>query len=455
MSSLGEKISALKQDAVLGRVVRNSAHLFSRNSLSLGLSFALGILSARLLGAADFGLLAVVMGYASTVNSLLSFRMSELVVRYGGEYIERGEKDKAAALIKAALLAEALVSLLAFLLVALTSGLAALYLSKTPGTAWMFSVFALGLLANFNYETSVGVLQITDRIRFQGTLNLVQSSASLLVAAGAFLWGGGFAVVLAAYLLGKTILGLGTFLSAQIQLRRLLGPGWWKASLGVLSTYRELIRFAFSSNVSGTIIKVFRESEIVWVGLLLTNTAAGYYKAAYSLVGLLAVAADPLISTVYPEINRLIVQKAWPRLRDFLRKVTTLSFVYNLAQALGFTLLGRWLLSFYGPDYVAGYPALLFLLVGLTFNYTFFWNRPLLLSLGLPGFPIRATLTAGLLKMALAFALVPRFGLAAAGALLSFYYILSVGMMVWRGVKEIKFQEVNREDAKGAKENND
>ena len=441
MSSLNEKFSALKQDALLGKVVRNSAHLFSINSLSLALSFLMGIMSARLLGAAGFGLVGLVMGYASTVNSLLSFRMSELVVRYGGEYIERGEKDKASALIKAAGLAEAFVSLLAFALVALTSGLASQYISKTPNTAWMFTAFAVGLLANFNYETSIGVLQITDKIRLQGTINLIHGIVGVLAIAAAFIWGGGVAIVLLAYLLGKLILGLGVFLVAQIQLYRILGAGWWKASLASIPSYRELARFALNSNISATIIKIFRESEILWIGFLLNTTAAGYYKAAYMIVGLLAVAADPLIATVYPELNRLVMQKAWPRLRDVLRKVTMLAFAYNLIQALGFLLFGRWILWLYGKQYVDAYPALIALLVGLAFNYTLFWNRPLLLSLGLSEYPIKVTLIVGLIKIVLAFMLVPRFGYVAAGALLSFYYIASVGAMAWRGLREIRYQE--------------
>jgi len=441
MSSLNEKFSALKQDALLGKVVRNTAHLFSSNSLSLVLSFLMGIMSAQLLGAAGFGLVGLVMGYASTVNSLLSFRMSELVVRYAGEYIERGEKDRAAALIKAAGLAEAFVSVLAFVLVVLTSGLASQYISKTPNTAWMFTAFAVGLLANFNYETSIGILQITDKIRLQGTINLIHGIVGVLVIAAAFIWGGGVAIVLLAYLLGKMILGLGVFLVAQSQLNHILGVGWWKAPFASISSYRELARFALNSNISATIIKIFRESEILWVGLLLNTTAAGYYKAAYTIVSLLAVAADPWIATVYPELNRLVMQKAWPRLRDVLRKVTTLAFVYNLVQALGFLLFGRWILWLYGKQYVDAYPALIALLVGLAFNYTLFWNRPLLLSLGLSEYPIKVTLLVGLIKIALAFVLVPKFGYVAAGVLLSFYYITSVGTMAWRGLREIRHQE--------------
>lgn len=435
--SFSNLIASLRTDPLLGKVVRHSAHLFSSNSLSLVLSMAQGILAARLLGPAGYGLLGIVMGYASTVNGLLSFRMSELVVRYGGEYLERGERDLAAALVKMASLAEGLVSVIAFLVVAFSAGLAAHYVAKTPDVEGLFIVYALGLLANFNLETSTGILQVTDKIRLQGVINLIQTICTASVIVAAFFLQGNFQIVLGAYLLGKVILGLGMFVAAQIHLRRVLQRNWWDAPLRSLPAIREMARFAISSNLSATAILVFRESEILWVGLFLSTEAAGYYKAAYAIVSLLSVPANPLILTVYPELNRLIVQKAWLRLRNFLRKVTTLSFAYNMLLALGLVFLGRWVLWIYGEQYVVAYPAMLALLVGFVFNYTLFWNRPLLLSLGLPEFPLKATLGAGLVKLSLAFPLVPRLGYVAEAALLSLYYIASVGAIVWRGWKEI------------------
>ena len=430
--------TSLREDPLFKRVLNSSLRLFSSNTISLGLSVLQGILATRLLGPGGFGLVGIVIGYASTVNSLFSFRMSEIVVRYGGEYLEKGEKEKASALVKTAGLAEAVVSLLAFLVVALTAGWASRSFSSPPAAPWMFTVFALGLLANFNVETSTGVLQVTRHIQWQGTVNLIQSIVTTLVILAAFLWNGSLELVLFAYLLSKTILGLGMFLAAQIQLHRALGRGWWRQPFSHLTSARELVRFAVSSNISATIIKIFRESEILWVGLFLSNEAAGYYRVAYTLVGFLAIPADPLIASVYPELNRLAVQKAWDPLKSFLRKVTSLALAYNLALMLGLVAFGRLAIRIYsGEEFLPAYPALVALLIGLTFNYILFWNRPLLLSLGLPTFPIRVTLIVGLVKIALAFVFVPRFGIVAAGALLSFYYIASVGVMAWRGVHEI------------------
>lgn len=431
-------LSKFKNDPLFTKIIRSSGSLFSNNTLALGLSVVQGIMATRLLGPAGFGLIGVVMAFASTVNSIFSFRMSELVVRYGGEYLNTHEKEKAAALIKAAGLTEAAVSLVAFLVVFATAQLAETYLAKTPDIAWMFTVFAINLLANFNTETSTGILQITDRIKLQGTINLLQAVVTTLIIAGAFFLGGTITIVLIAYLVGKSIIGLGLFIAAQIQLHKKLGSGWWRTPFTALTARREIFRFAFSSNISATIIKLFRESELIWVGLFLDTTAVGYYRVAYTITHFLAIPADPLIATTFPEINRLAVEKAWNKLKSFLKKVTAFSFAYNIVLGAGLILFGRWVIRIYsGPDYLNAYPALVALTIGLVFNYILFWNRPLLLALGLPEVPVYVTLTVGIIKLALSFWLVPMYGVAAAGGLLSFYYIASVGVMVLRGSKEI------------------
>jgi O-antigen/teichoic acid export membrane protein len=427
--------SKFTNDPLFTKIIRSSGSLLSNNTIALGLSLIQGIMATRLLGPAGFGLIAIIVQFASTVNSIFSFRMSELVVKYGGEYLNQDDKKSASALIKLASLTEAFVSLLAFFVVLVTATLAENYLAKTNDVAWMFTVYAIGLLANFNTETSTGILQITDKIKLQGTINLIQSVLTTIVIAGAFFFHGSITTVLIAYLIGKSILGLGLFIAAQIQLRKKLDSGWTRTPISGLTNLKEIIRFAFSSNISATIIKVFRESELIWVGLFLDTSAVGYYKVAYTITHFLAIPADPLIATTFPEINRLAVGKAWGKLKSFLRKITAFSFAYNIFLGLCLILFGRWIISIYSGDkYLNAYPALVALTIGLVFNYILFWNRPLLLALGLPEFPVYVTLIVGLIKLALSFVLVQNYGIVAAG----------VGIMVIRGMQEIKRVE-NRE----------
>ena len=196
-----------------------------------------GILAARMLGAAGYGLIAVVMSLTSTINGFLSFRMGELVVRYGGEFLESGQTTKAAAVLKLSAVAEATVSLLAFCVVAAGANLATRYVTKTPGTEWMFAMYAAGLLFNLNAETATGVLQITNQIKVRGTINLVQALCSAAVIGAAYIWLRGPSVptstllfaVLGAYLLGKAILGVGLIVAGWRAANRALGAGWTSA----------------------------------------------------------------------------------------------------------------------------------------------------------------------------------------------------------------------------------
>jgi len=76
----------------------------------------------------------------------------------------------------------------------------------------------------------------------------------------------------------------------------------------------------------------------------------------------------------------------------------------------------------------------------LGFANIFFWNRPLLLSLKLPLVPYKASLYCGVLKILLSFLLVPTLGLNAEAWLLSTFFLISISVIVIRGIKEIKLR---------------
>ena len=232
--SLLEKIrSALREDSLLQRVVRNSSYLFSSSAVSALLSVVQMYFVVRLLSPEAYGLaFGIIMVFASNVNRLLSFRMSEVVVKYVGEALAQANRDRAAALLKGIGLVEALTSVLAYLVLLALSAFAA----QTYGTsAFVFAFYGLFLLANLIYETSVGVLQTTDHFNYVARANLFQSIATASLIFMAFILKRGSFEILAAYLVGKTIAGLTVSSSAIHEVNRRLGSGWTRASLSLLS----------------------------------------------------------------------------------------------------------------------------------------------------------------------------------------------------------------------------
>jgi O-antigen/teichoic acid export membrane protein len=436
-----------KEDALLQKVVKNSGYLLSGNVFAMLLSIAQSVFAGRLLGVVGFGVIGTVTVFASTINRLLSFRMNELVVKYYGESMSNHQTQRAAAVIKAAALAEGTSAILSFIILVLLAPFAAGRLAEDAALAPYFILYGTIILANLVYESATGILQVNGKFKSQAVINIAASILTASIIAWAFLAKRGLLEVLIAYLAGKFVLGLGTIILGFSSLNHTLGKGWWRTSFRYLPPIKELAKFAFSTNLSSTIIMLVRDNEVLWIAYFLTPLEVGYAKTALAIINLVQVPITPFISTTYPEINRAVAEKKWRQLRALLKRITLISGGWTILTGFGLVLFGRWLLGFYGPDFIPAYVPMLIFLAGLGFGNIFFWNRPLLLSLGLPMVPYRISLWCGVAKIALAFLLVPKLGINFEAFLLSAFFVVSVGWIILRGFAEIRKRELQPSEA--------
>ena len=220
-------LSKLKSDPLLARVLKNSGYLFSSTSISAALGFVQGILIVRLIGIENYGLLAgTVFVFATNVNRLLSFRMSEVAVKYLGEALAQDDKERAAALVKGMGLIEIITSILAYLVLFLLAPWAAQTFAKDESTTWLFQAYGLYLLGNLIFETSTGVLQTFKRFDRNSATQLSGTILNAILVVAAFFLHGTLIHILAAYLAGKFLAGILIVLFALRELveqRRYLG----------------------------------------------------------------------------------------------------------------------------------------------------------------------------------------------------------------------------------------
>jgi len=426
------------------RILKNSSYLFSATGIAAAISMLQSILVGRLLGVAGFGLLGTIIMFTSVVNKFVSFRMSELVVKYVGHYSETGDQRRAAVVFKAAALAEMFASILAFLLICLLAPLAAQYLAKDAALAPIFILYGLIVLANLIAESSTGVLQVFDRYKRIASFNLVQSLFTLAITFLVYLAKGGMVEIVLAYLIGKTIGALGLTITALVEAHGHWGPGWWKAPFNLLRPQaRELTHFAVSTNISASLNLVNKDSELLWVSLFRSPLEAGFYKTALSIVNLVQLPVSPLPQTTYPEISREVTRGNWKNVRHILRQGTISAGGFTLAAAIFLALFGRQviLLLYKDPGFLPAYPALLILLVGFLVANAFYWNRIALLSLGLPDFPTKVNLVLAVLKVVGILLLVPKFGYLASAALFAGYYMISTSLAAWKTYQTIAQRE--------------
>ena len=437
-----QKLSATwKEDNLLRRVVKNSSYLFSSNTLSLPIQAAQGILAARTLSVENYGLMAIVITFAATINRLLSFRMGEPVVKFMGEFVTQGKRERAAAVVKAAAITESVTSLFTYLLLFLLAPWAAGYFAKDPTSVPLFRFYGLMLVANLIPETSTGILQVGRHFRSQAIINLLQSVVTCAVLAWAFISHGNIWVILFAYFLGKVLYGIGMTGYAFYQVGKMLGSDWWKVSFKYLPEGKGFWKFAISTNLSGTINLFTRDSEELWVGYFLNTRAVGYYKVAKAVMNLILMPINPFINTTYPEIAQTVTRRAWDQLRSLLKRLTWISLTWNGLVVAGLAIFGAWLIPFaYGAAYAPSFPATMILLIGYGIANILYWNRNLILSLGHPNYALGVITVTGLLKIILTYLFVPRYGYLMQAALLSAFLAVSVVLITWHGLRLVKRQ---------------
>ncbi len=288
-----QKLSATwKEDNLLRRIVRNSSYLFGSNVISAVLSFGQTIIAVRLIGVTSWGLVAIIQTFASNINRFLSFRMSEVVLKHLGPSLADEKKREAAALVKAAGLMEAGMSIIGFLAVAFLAPWAARVFAGDVRTAPIFVFYGFIILSNLVFETSTGILQATHRFDHLARVNLINSIITCSMITGTYIlfrWSHWITApdllvaILLAYVLGKTYVGVSLVIYALRELKQVLGTGWWKVPLRNLRGKLSLVMFAINTNLNGTLNLLFRDNIPLYMASLLSITAVGYFKDSHDL----------------------------------------------------------------------------------------------------------------------------------------------------------------------------
>lgn len=433
----------------MGSVLRSSGYLLSSNTITAALSMIQGILIVRLVGIDGLGVITTVIALVTNIHRLLSFRMSEVVVRFLGIALEGGDKSRGAAVLRWGVLVEAGTTLAAFIALVALAPWAARVLVKDFSAVGLFWMYGAMLIGNLLYETSAGVLQTHRAFDRLARINILQSGLTFGLVILAFFLQQGVGMVLAAYLAGKLLAGIGITWQAARIARGSLGAGWWKFKYEGGNFGKDLFAFAINTNLNGTVNLLVRDNIPLFLGGLRSQTEVGYFKLALSIINLVMLPIEPFIWPTYTEITRTIAARQWAQTRRLLRRVSLIAAGWTATAGVGIAILGPWLLPLlYGADALPAYPAVLILLAGYGFANILNWNRPLLLALGKPSFPLVVAAVAGVGALGLTFLLVPAYGYLMQAGILSAFFILSIAIIVWRGQAEIHRQ--SRQDLAGS-----
>jgi O-antigen/teichoic acid export membrane protein len=182
-----------------------------------------------------------------------------------------------------------------------------------------------------------------------------------------------------------------------------------------LSHLKNLSGFSFWIFLTASGSLVFCYADTILIGFFMSNADVGIYRTAFQLTSVATFATLAFHTVLYPKISNWGAQGQITEIENSLARAWTYSLFLAIPTCIGGWILGEKLLYFlYGASFVAGAPALFFLLLVQVVNVFMFLGTMSLTALNRPKDAFWITVIAAIANILLDLALIPLIGITGA-----------------------------------------
>jgi O-antigen/teichoic acid export membrane protein len=359
LSALFERISLYLGVRISSLTFQTIQVFFARvGSLFLGLLSNLAL--TRWLGISAYGQYAYIIAWL-LILSIPNMGMATLVVREIAIARRQDNKDMLGGFMRWSFLntlwMSGVIALMGFFAVCISSA----YSSRELQIAPLLGLAGIPLIY---LQTHMGALfRGCRRVEWAAFLNETFSSALIFAWAGGCLLFG-FLGTASMAMAGRLVM-LGFVLAAFAFLwPRLNCPWHWKASA------REKISAWRKSLSSLTVLKGVNimglRLPVLMLGFAIGPEPVALFSLASRIAEMVILALTIVILTTGPHLAELHAKQDYPRMQRLVTRSTIAVSVWAIPITLGLIFAGKWLLSWFGPKFVAGYPILVVLVIGQT-----------------------------------------------------------------------------------------
>ncbi len=356
------------EDVSLLATFRRAAHnalwlLLSQGGVRL-LSFVVGTLLARSLGAADFGTYAFVMTYTSYFGILADAGLGRFLIRDVA-------RDHAAARayvgqIAALRLALAVAAYVLMLLLALAT-------RSTPERLVAIAVAGASLFTGAVAGTLASVFTAREEMHISSLFTLLASVATALFVLAALVAGGGLLDAVTAVTLANLppLLFLVATWYRREPLPRLRAslPFWWRA-----------LRGSYAYALLGVLGVVYFRIDSLMLTWMRGPEANGIYQAAYRLLDAVTDAPGVIVAAMFPALARLHVRSRADLRRAYVTVLVVLTLLGLPVMLLLLAFAGPIVRLLYGAEYAHSAAVLRLLAVAVFLIFVDTANTMLLYS---------------------------------------------------------------------------
>lgn len=391
-----EPMSEPSSKPLLKRLAKNMSWMFLSQILVGLFGLASLIFTARAIGPAAVGILALVDAYIQVMDRLFRLEPWQATIKYGSEALIEEDPNRFRQLIKMSVVTDCLGGLLAgSVAIMLAPKLAPFIGLSEPEGASYITLVAFGLFLSLR-PTGIGVLRIFDRFDVLAISDMVIAGLRLVGVIIAFLLDLGIWAFVALLLMHQILTGLVAFFLALAELKKRNLHRFLSHPLRRAFAHNPgYLRFLWNSNFNVILRQSTQRLDILVVGALLDVTSVGFYQVGKRIMANVVRIGGPVRQVLYPEMTRLWAVgdfgRFWRLVRLVSLSVCGVSILVSIPLALKMPELAVLL---FGPEFRGAAPVMTILMYAAIVYLGGLVLNPALLSMGLDSALVRTTIVA-------------------------------------------------------------
>jgi O-antigen/teichoic acid export membrane protein len=356
--------SPLRQSIDLATVFRrirvNIGILLGGSGIVMLLNFATAALNARAVGPEGLGVIALFQASALMMVGVFSFGTQQPMIRLGKQALENGDLGRLGAIGSLALLVDYLAAAVAGVVSLVLLGAFAQRIGIEQGMVTLAQFYTIVVFLS-GVTAANGVFRLFNRFHYLSVVQVGGALVLLAVSTVFYLLQAPLSWYLVAYAIVYAVTVQVQVALAVWTLRNHGAPVDLRPSaLHVAGLGREFFSYAWTTNLTGVINSVRVNGEPLLLGALFGTATVGVYNVVRQVAGAFNKLATAGSSAIFPEVAELASRREFGPARRLLNRLALLGFLFGVAGIVAMAILGRPVLRIaFGPEFVAGYVALL------------------------------------------------------------------------------------------------
>jgi O-antigen/teichoic acid export membrane protein len=437
--------AAMRRDQSLRDRLVNIGHMLSGNAFSAVLALLSLSIAMRVLGPAQYGILALVVSYGRVIDRVVRFESWQPLIKYAAGLGPDPSNSKLRQLYGLGLRLDSAACVISFISAIVLAGTVGPLFGVGPQSFRLVVIFSSALLINVT-GMPTAVLRMAGKFKTIAYAQAIGNGVRIVLCWVGLIYRLDLEYFVAAWAICQILSSIVVFGCALVQLRRSkVGNIFSVSCAGVTKSFPGIIQFAWSSNLSMTIRSSANDLDVLIVGWLSDPISAGLYFFAKRFAKAVQQVNVQVQAVLYPDVARLWAEQSYRKFKKAISEIQLL-LACGFSVVLAGTLLFGKVMIRLGPglDYSAALPMLVIqiLAVGITTHAA--PSRTALLAMGMQQAILKVVLAGAIVFQLLLFGLVPAIGAMGANiahVALALICAVAFDVLVRRGIARARAQK--------------